>query len=407
MNVSKTVWRMIAVLAIGMVIGIPRLSAAEAAADGKPASGKGLRFEYKPEQDLAALKFGENDRISIWISIFPADGSKIPGCPTPYFYHGRVGTSLQDAKQPKVVLRVFEDGKPDGKVLEEIPFASDCGCVGGFKVFLRVPSRVPSGSHRIVMSLAETTYQGPWEQTLEMKFENPVYGTLEPDADVEALRKQFPKATVVSIQRGVGVGVGNTGPKGEFADSYAVNLQNDHGNPLQDGGASTELRLGHWWGDNRVFLRPDLSCLPAGAEIKAALLKINLTRQNFCSTKGEGAVKVYLVKKPWKETGEKHLCWNAPWTKPGCEDETDRDTKSIAEVKLVKGLMPGFMRFDVTEGVKLWAAGKMPKEGFMLKVEGTGELFPGTVQSSESDDAPLRPRLIVVYSGGPANPVQK
>jgi hypothetical protein len=246
-----------------------------------------------------------------------------------------------------------------------------------------------------------TSVTPAWEKIVEVDFENPYYGKLEPDSDVEALKRRFAKSTVCCVQRlGANGGNGATGSaaRGEFLDTGCYSVGNDHGNTKADMGGSTELRLGHWFGgEYRVFLKPSLASVPPGAKIQAAFLKVFLVREPYSGTNGNGSAKVFLINKPWEETGAKHACWTVPWTKPGCDDESDRDPRPIGEVKLTKGQMPGFMLIDVTDGVRLWMTGKAPKEGFLLKVDGTGALFPGTVISSEADDAPLRPKLIVSY----------
>src|SRR5439155_2969454 len=120
-----------------------------------------------------------------------------------------------------------------------------------------------------------------------------------------------------------------------------------------------------------------LPAIPNGAKIQAAILKLSFVKEGYSATTGDGAIKVYLIKKPWIEGGKNHVCWNVPWTKPGCADDSDRDPKPIGELKLAKGEMPGFHTIDVTEGVRQWASGQAPKEGFLIQVEGTGQLFPG------------------------------
>jgi len=99
------------------------LSAADNKSEPKDdkAAGKGLRIEVTP-QKFDVMKFGVNNVINMSVKVFPADGSQPPQSNNPYFLYAKI-----DGKQPTATLRVFQDGNPAGKVLEEIPLLGD-GC---------------------------------------------------------------------------------------------------------------------------------------------------------------------------------------------------------------------------------------------------------------------------------------
>jgi len=310
-----------------------------------------------------------------------------------------------NGKQPQAVLRVLKDAK----VIDEVPFTGGCACGGGYVMNARVPSRVPPGKHQIVVQEAASALQPAVERVYEVNVENPLYGKLDPDPLIAEAQNKFPKATVLNIYRGADLKLaGGASAKGEFADAGGYSVRNDHGNDLQDSGAGN-LRLGTWFGgDNRVFLKPGLSMLPKGAKVQSALLKIYLHNEGYGKVSGPGAIRAYPILRDWGEGGAGHACWtyahftdkdpkSVAWGAPGCEQPgVDRGEKAVAELKLDKDFARGFVTLDVTEQVKAWAGGA-PNNGLLLKVEGAGEMYAGTMLSSEIDDAPFRPKLILAY----------
>ena len=89
-----------------------------------PAKGQanGYRFEVKPDK-FEKIKVGENNALSMDLKVYPPDGYAFPqGYPFKYLPRATV-----EGKKITGSLRIFQDGKPDGKVLEEIPLKADCG----------------------------------------------------------------------------------------------------------------------------------------------------------------------------------------------------------------------------------------------------------------------------------------
>ncbi len=268
---------------------------------------------------------------------------------------------------------------------------------------MRVSSRVPTGSHDVVVQAPVNSYQNLGPATLALAVENPYFGKVDPDPLLAEVQAKHPGAKVVELRRGLG--------PAQVADTNLYSVNNDHGSTIADAGQDSPLRLGHWFGgDYRVLARFDTAAIPPGATIRAAVLKFAFAREDYGTVKGNGVLRAYAVKRPWGEGGNKgYACWSAaqnngkqpgsqPWEKPGCDGASDRSQRPVAEMPLAKGgQMPGFQALDVTEQARLWVAGREPNHGLLLRVEGTGELFPGALYSSEDPDEPFRPKLFVAY----------
>lgn len=342
---------------------------------------------------LGEFKFG--DEMVLWLT-----ASSVGSSPEHLmnFYHCAIGE-----KRPSVALRVLRGGKPSG----EIPFTSPgCSCAGGSFVSLKVLTRIPSGTHEVVVRKAADAYQGAIEQVYTVLVDNPMFGAFDADPDVEATKKEFAGSKFVVLARPEKAAAGMP----VIADTYLRT-----GLPA-DAGSEQVARIGSHpeSTSSRALIRIDLSAIPAKAAIQAARLKLFFTTHVdvWAGSAGkECSLQAFLVKKEWGESGPGHADaasarWfgkddkrNVAWEKPLCDGTDDRGDAPVAQAAIKAGTRAEWLTLDLTAAVRDWLSGKAPNNGIILIEQPAGTSLCGLL-SSECPDVPLQPRLIVAYSEG-------
>ncbi len=153
---------------------------------------------------------------------------------------------------------------------------------------------------------------------------------------------------------------------------------------------------------DRIYIEFDLSSLPSDREIANATLSLYCYNQE-----GEGAeYAVYRVTEPWAEgegtyhSGEVEPTAPEPWITWNRQPSFD-STQAYATEFIAQGSAPRWINLDVTELVENWYDGSWPNYGIVLRlVEENGSVKVPYFYSSESEEAELRPKLVVTFSGG-------
>jgi hypothetical protein len=139
------------------------------------------------------------------------------------------------------------------------------------------------------------------------------------------------------------------------------------------------------------LLRFDVPAM-TGREIRSARLELYASRR---SNSGGMTLSAYQVLRPWisNQTTWAQASRDAAWNLGGCNGEgTDRDAASSGTISV--DAIGKWYSLDVTEMVRAWAADVTQNQGVIVKGGGTTSV-QYDFASSESDDATLRPRLVV------------
>ena len=326
------------------------------------------------------------------------------------FYH-----SHAPGEEPQIMLRVQDK---IGATLEDIAFTGGCGCAGSFGKSLLIPSRVPPGTHSLVVRADRAPFVGgPAEFLYPVEIDNPDFGKPLIDPAFQALKANFPSAAIASLRRATGPGQDIKGYPEENVVPVQVSDDSLFG-PTRDwdmsnvnqGGEPT-LCLGpqiHHNVDARTLIKFDLSALSKDTKISGAQLRLTLSNQPYTGAQAGAKIDAYAVRQDWSET---EACWNsakkgAAWGAQGCNDPAkDRFAEPAGSVDI--GGFPGkteryrFVSIDLTELVKKWQSGELPNNGVLLKYSGGGCV---KIHSSEFQDYPFRPALVLAYSGGAMKP---
>jgi hypothetical protein len=174
------------------------------------------------------------------------------------------------------------------------------------------------------------------------------------------------------------------GPGGE--DTFLMS----GGQASSNYGSSAILQVTESTQQKHTLIRFDLSGMPPGAVLSAALLELNL---QSVATVGTYATYVHQVTTDWVES---QANWNTPaggppWTTPG----GDYDPTPVASAD-VDNTLPGPVTWDITPLVAGWIDGSVPNYGLLLT--GTSPVNNVTFTSSDSPTTANRPKLTLTYS---------
>ncbi len=162
-------------------------------------------------------------------------------------------------------------------------------------------------------------------------------------------------------------------------------------------GQSTDLVVEGWVNSrSHSLIRFDLSGIPAGAKITAAVLELY---QNSSSSWG-GTVSAHRVTRDWVEGdasggNSNGATWNEselgiPWITPG----GDFDLAEFAVTTIPVGVR-GWFQWDATDLVEGWHTGAYPNFGLLLR---PGDDSTGVYFSSSDGVSSEHPRLVVAYA---------
>lgn len=319
-----------------------------------------------------------------------------------------------------------------------------------------MPGRVPPGKQTVIARLKRPSYLGgPAEFHFPVTIDNPDFGKPLEDPAYLALKKAHAGKAVkfASFRRAANP---SKPAKGFAEEKVIAGAVTD--NTMTEGipkgsypgwanyGRGPSMTVGLRAGDgkthkNRGLLKFDLSLLPKEAKVVGAQLRLTLVRTDMYSELKPGAkLEVFGVRRPWAEVkgsmpGKKahYSCWNGPafvpknpkpdnieWGVYGCDDpKTDRFPEP--ETSLVVGPFPDkldpndkskkpdrefrrLIALDIGAIVRKWHVGEVPNHGLLLKIANAGSV---RICSSEFQDYPFRPTLVVAYEGPEPKVVKK
>jgi hypothetical protein len=147
----------------------------------------------------------------------------------------------------------------------------------------------------------------------------------------------------------------------------------------------------------------DLTAVPQGATVSGALLDLHFngtcawtSAYGFSCPPTTQTIDALRMTAPWSEGSV------TPQTQPS---QIAYDPTVLSSATLAAGAPSGWLQWDVTGVTQGWVAGSQPNNGLLLKHDpqalGTGA---PSFESSENDDASVRPRLDITYSGGTTPP---
>jgi hypothetical protein len=169
-----------------------------------------------------------------------------------------------------------------------------------------------------------------------------------------------------------------------------------------------------------LLLKPDISGLPAGVSITAAVLALSQVTNGHTDTNA-ATFAWHALRRAWGEgtqalgTAASGECsWNAAvagttnWTTPGALNTTsDRYADAAASVSLTSADANGWKEWDITTLVQAWYATTIANNGALLYVSpaaATGKASYHSFAFSEYTlDTSLRPKLTVTYAEGGTN----
>jgi hypothetical protein len=280
-----------------------------------------------------------------------------------------------------------------------------------------VTSLMPPGEHTITASVECPKGHVLPEKTFKLKIDNPFYGKVPPDEDVEDLKKQHGADNVSLLQQGQAVKELNLPQYYGCKDTYLYS-----GNPVADRnmdfinfGGSPELGVGHYAMESRTLIKFDLSAIPKTATMQKVLLKLQL------QTGAALDLPAYRVLKAWQQgigigdlydkqkgrirDGEcswlKRVHPDSAWGAPGCgkagEDYEAKAVPSVcAEAKnAAQKLEKVWVSWDLTEFAQGWVKDPASNNGVVLI--GSDKNPRSAFRSSDFEDPIYRPKLIVVF----------
>lgn len=278
---------------------------------------------------------------------------------------------------------------------------------------MRVPSQAKPGRHEIRVTWDYPPKKVP-ERVFTLDVVNPDWGNTPVDPDVEDFKKKFPGATVAILQQGWPC---EAVKSKEFVGCEDASIGSDHFN----NGKSRMLKVGKYSVSFVTLIRFDLSGLPKGTTVEAALLKL---RSMQCV---QPAPVAHRLLRPWsagngfngdvrpglmiesltggggspKEGEASWLYSRKPekWAAAGASAAgQDREAEPLSGREILDAVPApapnerrGWVAWDMTKAVKDWVA--KPEANFGVVIDRSSYCV---FSSSESIDPQCRPKLILV-----------
>ncbi len=328
----------------------------------------------------------------------------------------------------------FPGGEPQGillvkdgdKIVEEIPFAGDCGCGGAYGITLFIPSRVPSGKHQIAIRMNRLEMAGGRADYLyDVTIDNPDYGKDIIDPAYQELKKQFPSAKIASLRRLINNDQKYKAYQDEqvFGTSVWDNtMQPNNGHwaaSMANFGTDKAMMIGtgpHYKGVARNLIKFDLSGVRKDTKILGAWIRTTISRHHHGKLK-DGKLHYHAMRRHWYElpTADGVATWLGPdykhardkskrrgfWGKEAADDtEKDRYAEVAGAANIgdfpLENEMFRFIASDITGIVQQWHNGEIENHGLIQIYEGSGYTDQS---SSEFQDYIFRPTLVIAYEG--------
>ncbi|MBC7262225.1 MAG: DNRLRE domain-containing protein, partial [Chloroflexi bacterium] len=188
---------------------------------------------------------------------------------------------------------------------------------------------------------------------------------------------------ILRLQQGVD---GYTGARDTYITSWASE------GPEESHASSIRLLLGYD-ARRKALLKFDLSPVPAGMEIKAAKLIVNLLESRSSSI----SISAYEVLRPWVDS-EATWQWASQaerWATPGAGGAGDCSSSAVYTVGNVR--QAGAYTFNVKPLVERWLATPGSNQGLMLTGGGPYSADTYPLASAEYSDMSKRPLLEIWY----------
>jgi hypothetical protein len=279
---------------------------------------------------------------------------------------------------------------------------------------------MPSGRHEIRVSWKYKNKTVP-DRVFTFDVENPDYGKKIEDPDAAAMRKKFPGATVAVLQQGM--------PCEALKIKKYQGCRDTHIAGKGNAGGLSHIKIGVHGRKYNGLIHFDLSMLPKGAKVQAAMLKL---RSDAGPSKA--GITAYRVLCDWNagtgrltktvggqvleqtaggsikkgECGWEFSKMPEKWGASGCSKPgVDREEKALGtEQKTLDKALPSrasskkkgkrykiWYSWDVTSAAQKWTA--EPEKNFGVVLDKKSRYF--TFHSSEYFDPPMRPKLILVF----------
>jgi hypothetical protein len=205
-------------------------------------------------------------------------------------------------------------------------------------------------------------------------------------ASVGGIQADYGSLTLLALETKLKASPGSENVQDTTLDEF--NKDTNHGNSGYIGVRPTKAQTG--------AIRFDLHGLPAGAQIKRALLR--LYRLPVAEATGPLDVTVYRLLRSWTEM---QATWNqaansSPWGSPGAAGPGDRmatpSTQGVIPVDNVFG------SFDVTADVQNMVAGEAPNYGWMLQGDASSNKQYQLASRNAVSPANAQPEMAFEYT---------
>ena len=145
---------------------------------------------------------------------------------------------------------------------------------------------------------------------------------------------------------------------------------------------------------DRILIRFDLAQLPAGAQVKKAVLEIYLETWIEPEVPGmmtepyPASVSVYQITTPWQVD---QATFNQPWSQPGLQAGVDYLAQPL-DTQPISGT--AWLAFDVTGAVQAWARQPASNQGLMIMISSAqANIAHYWVNMTDQPAPSLRPSL--------------
>jgi hypothetical protein len=156
--------------------------------------------------------------------------------------------------------------------------------------------------------------------------------------------------------------------------------------PTQNFGSTARAHLQGRYTPDRLLFQPNLTALPAAAQVERATLQVYAYNANSSGN----SLAAYQIQTPWNAYV---ATYRSPWSTPGLQASTDYAATPVGTATIGS---TGWLTVDVTPALQSWQAGA-PNRGLMLHLSAGAPNAHYRVNLGEYGDGALRPKLTVMY----------